>query len=358
MTIRKSYFPKACKRISFVFLILLLIFVAVESFVRVRYYLKAHEKRYLTWGLTGAGNTDKDFDEGERVDIPKEAVPKTNVTRIIVFETPRTIETGPGGISTWHNKLEHKLNRMYAPRKFEVLYGGIYHTGTGVQRIRNVLTHLLKSYQYHIGILYVGYNDLRSMFNRGECNPREIPRFVRILNLISNRALSFLVLREKVSVWAGQRMGDVYDRDFGWGKEEKSCTSEDLKRLRENLLKNAEAFRKFAPSYLAEYASELKKLIITGKSKGMKFLYVRQVLRGKKDPLSKHMPTIWEVTDRVLQPLNVPTFNMNSYFQSINRRGELFRTTVRAVDLSDRGTDALADGMLSALKNLGWVSAK
>ena len=89
----------------------------------------------------------------------------------------------------------------------------------------------------------------------------------------------------------------------------------------------------------------------------MKFLYVRQVLRGKNDPLSKHMPTIWEVTDRVLQSLNVPTFNMNSYFQSINRRGELFRTTVRATDLTDRGTGVLADGMLWALKNLGWVSA-
>ena len=281
--------------------------------------------------------------------MPNNKEPPADVIRIVALESPRTNPNGPGGRSTWTKQLETKLNRLNSPTRFEVLYGGIL--GHGVSDARTVLTGQLQGYRLHIGILYLGWNDLGGVIHQPVCEWKKIPNSVHVLNAFSNRLLSFLILREKLSIWAGRGVGGTYDRNRKTG----FCSPEKLEAVRKQAVRSKEAFRKFVLPGLEDYATDLKGLIREGQSRGMKFLYVRQAhLPQANHPVSKYLSIIWDVTDSVIKPLKVPSFDMHAYFQKLGQTNELFKDEHH---LTVRGTDKLADGLIIAIRDLGWISA-
>ena len=176
------------------------------------------------------------------------------------------------------------------------------------------------------------------------------------MNALSNKALSILVLREKFSIWFGRGLHALYDKHR---KVLKCSDKEEMVAVRKKALRSKEEFRKFVSAGLENYVEELKGLIREGQSRGIRLLFVRQAYLTHEIPEGPHaryLPVIWEITDSVIQPMNVPSFDMQSYFQKRGKAEEIFRNHPHdPYHLTQRGGQLLTDGFVQALRELGWI---
>ncbi len=348
------------------------LFLLAETTSRVWYYLRTGEGRFLSWGFTG-----KTVKKGYilppntvvvGVDAPGgvrtnrlglrgrnfDPRPAPNTTRILAMGGSSTWGISNRDGETWPEFLEMKLRRFYPARKFEVVNGGI--PAQGVSIARKLLAGKLKDYRFHIGILYIGWNDLSGVFHQPVCEWKKIPNSVHVLNAFSNRLLSFLILREKLSIWAGRGVGGTYDRN----RKIEFCSPDNREAVRKKALKNKETFRKFISNGLEDYASELKRLIQEGRSRGMKFLYVRQAhLPRAEGQHANYMSVIWDSTDSVIKPLKVPSFDMHAYAKNYGTPKRVFHNYPNdGIHLTAAGNALLADGLMTTIRDLEWISSR
>ncbi len=337
------------KYILFALLPTIVLVVLVESGVRVRYYFTTQETRFLYWGLPKNRVTQSRSGEGYalppntvvvRHDVPGGTrinrlglrgkdfgpEPDPNTIRILALGGSSTWGAGNRDGETWPEQLEAKLTQLYSPRKFEVVNAGII--GGRAEDVRDLFLGHLKNYRFHIGVLYLGWNDLDTIFGISECLRKNIPEFVRILNAFSNRALSILILREKLSIWIGEGLTNLYDQNI----EEERCSPkegqispEELEAVRKRALMGRDKRialeqtgrgQKFLTGGMVRYVDVLRSLIEEGQSRGMKLLYVRQAHLPHARIRAKHMPFIGGLTEEAIRPLKVPSFDMQSYFNN------------------------------------------
>jgi lysophospholipase L1-like esterase len=79
--------------------------------------------------------------------------------------------------------------------------------------------------------------------------------------------------------------------------------------------------------------------------------------------LSVHL---WDITDSVIKPLKVPSFDMHAYAQKYGTPkrvfhdypNDLFPDAFQGIHLTAAGNALLADGLMTTIRDLEWISPR